>query len=67
MNNVHMLFSSCEDEKITLLEDSITDLNESLGLLSENVKINDKQTFLSLVRFHYIEVLDVFNNFLSNV
>jgi len=66
MKNFHIVFGECEEKQIKSLENAILDLNESIGFLAENQKINEKQTLISQIRYHYVQIIEIFNSFLTN-
>lgn len=67
MKNFHIVYGDLKIEIINELENSLIDLNESLGLLAQQQKLDEKQTMLSLIRYCYIEICEIYFNFLSTI
>jgi len=67
MKNFHLIFGKISQPLIDILEKALIDENETLGLLSENQKITEKQTLLSQIRYSYTKICAIYHNFLENI
>lgn len=67
MKNFHLVFGEISQPLVDSLEEAIIDENETLGLLSSNQKLTEKQTLISQIRYSYTKICAIYHNFLEKI
>ncbi len=65
--NFSLLFGKKETAFYQSLNSALIEANQTLENLSQNKKIFEKQTFLSLIRYTYTKICAIYYNFLKNI